>query len=158
MSEDLRLDLIGDDELLAAFRELEYKTQHRALKRIVSNAANIYVKAAKRQVPIRKTRLQPTPGTTWRPPGTSRKAIMKKMGRSRRTATVFVGPRTGPRADPKSAWYLKFPEYGTSKMQPFAWFRIAYASNKDKVERNMMKSMRTIIERTWAKKVKKGIM
>jgi HK97 gp10 family phage protein len=147
---DVDIQIMGMEQMQAALKELDYKTQHRFIKRVVNDAANIYVKAAKRQVPVRRTKLMPT-GENWHPPGTSKKSIMKKAGKSRRTATVFVGPRGGPRRDPRSAWYLKFPEYGTVKMAPMAWFRIAYAANKQAVEDNMIHSMRKIITRIWNK-------
>ena len=161
MSNDLDLNLIGDEELLKALQQLEYKTQHKYIKRIVSDASNIYVKAAKKQVPVRRTKLYPPPVSPgkkrrpWHPPGTGKKNIIKKAGRSKRTATYFVGPRTGTGDRRKDAWYLKFPEYGTKKMPGRFWFRIAYAANKDRVEDNMIKSARKVITRTWNRHVKK---
>jgi HK97 gp10 family phage protein len=154
---DVDINLLGDDELLAALRELDQKTQLRYLKRVVSDSANIYVKAARRQVPVRRTKLVPPPvkpgkkRSLWHPPGTGKKSIGKKMGRSKRTATVFVGPRTGTGDKRKDGWYLKFPEYGTKKLSPHFWFRIAYGANKDKVEQNQAQSIRKILTKVWNK-------
>lgn len=165
--------LLGDEELLAALKELDYKTQHKFLKKVVSDSANIYVKAARRRVPIRTTKLYPPSVTRqlhptlgrsgkkrarWHPPGAGRKSISKKAGKSKRVATVFVGPRTNTGDKKTDGWYLKFGEYGTGSRPGHFWFRIAYATNKNKVEKNMIVSVRKIIERAWAKKVKRGTL
>lgn len=144
------ITLVGDKELLEVLRQLEYKTQHRILKRVVSDSANIYVKAARRAIPVRSDKTQRT-GTKWHPPGAGRKSIGKKMGRSRRVATVFVGPRTNTGNYGTDGWYLKFPEYGTKKMGPRGWLQTAYATNKQAVENNMINSLRKIINKVWAK-------
>ena len=147
---DVDIKLIGDEELLKAFRELDYKTQHRRLKQVVSNAANIYVKAARKGIPTRQTKPLPT-GKKWHPPGTGRKSMMKKMGKSRRNATVFVGPRTNTGNPQTDAWYLKFWEYGTKHLPPSLRIQSAYLANKKRVEDSMYNSMRVIITRVWNK-------
>ena len=154
MTNDASIDLIGDEELLKILHELDVKSQHRILKRVVSDSANIYVKAVKRGIPTRETKLQPS-GKRWHPSGTGKRSIMKKMGRSRRTATVFVGPRTGTGNPHTDAWYLKFWEYGTKKMAPNLRITAAYHANKSKVEDNMYNSIRKIFSRVIAKNAKR---
>lgn len=161
MTNDVDIALIGDKELLKILRELDAKTQQKYLKRVVSDSATIYVKAARKQIPVRRTKLVPPSvmagkkRSKWHPPGTGKKAVFKKMGKSKRTATVFVGPRTGTGDRRTDAWYLKFPEYGTKKLSPRFWFRIAYGANKDKVEANQMQSVRKIITKAWNKYAKR---
>ena len=43
MSNDptIGLELVGDEELLAAFHELDVKTQHKRLHQVLTHAANI---------------------------------------------------------------------------------------------------------------------
>jgi len=147
---DVDLTLLGDDELQAILKGLDEKTQQKFLKKVVSDVANIYVKAAKRRVPIRTTKLTPPLASRkhgWHPPGAGRASIGKKMGRSKRNATVFVGPRTGSGDKSRDGWYLRFPEKGTRGQAGHFWFRIAYASNMQRVEKAMADSMRKILGR-----------
>jgi HK97 gp10 family phage protein len=122
MTNDVDIDLLGDE-------------------------ANIYKKAASRAIPIRKTKKEPS-GAKWHPPGAGKKSIMKKMGRNRRNATVFVGPRTKTGDYQTDAWYLKFWEYGTKYLPPNLRIQASYAANKQKVEQNMYHSIRKIFTRT----------
>jgi len=147
---DVDIELIGDEELLAVLKDLDYKTQHRFLKRIVSDSANIHVKAARRAIPVRRTKLTAS-GQKWHPPGAGKKSIGKKMGKSRRTATVFVGPRTNTGSYHNDGWFLKFWEYGTKNSPPNMGITAAYHANKQAVEDNMINSVRKIITRTWNK-------
>ncbi len=144
------LDLIGDEELLNILSELDVKTQHKYLKRVVSNAANIYTKAAERVIPKRTSKKKPS-GKKWHPPGAGKKGIMKKMGKSRKTATVFVGPRTGTGNYETDTWYLKFWEFGTKNLAPSFRITSTYATNKERVEANMYRSIRTIFTRVMNK-------
>ena len=147
---DMNLELIGDDELLAALREMDYKTQHKFLKRTLNKSADIYKNAVKRAIPKRTTKLQPS-GVKWHPPGAGIKSVGKKMGKSKRVATVFVGPRTRTGDYATDGWYLKFWEYGTKYRPPEMKITAAYASRQQEVENSMMSSLRTIISRAWNK-------
>lgn len=158
---DVDLKLIGDDELLRILRGLENKTQHRILKKVVSNAANIYVKGAKGVIPRRTTNLTPPSVTMgkkrkpWHPPGTGKKSPIKKAGKSKRSATYFVGPKTGTGDRRTDAWYLRFWEEGTKYLTGTHAIKGSYETNTQSVENNMFRAMRTIMEREikkWAKR------
>lgn len=160
---DVDIKLVGDEELLRAFRELDYRTQHGRLKQVISNAANIYVKAARQVIPIRTTKVAPPSSgarrraremgvqTKWHPPGLGKRSIMKKVGKSKKSATYFVGPRTGTNDYRTDAFYLKFWELGTRKKTPANRIIPAYEQNTKNVENDMYNSMRVIIERAWNK-------
>jgi HK97 gp10 family phage protein len=150
MMNDVDIKLVGDNELLSVLKELDYKTQQRVLKRVVSDAANIYVKAIKAVIPVRRT-TRVASGEKWHPPGTGKKSPYKKMGKSKSVATVFVGPRTRTGDYSTDAWYLRFWEYGTKHSPPHMRIQATYAANKERVESNMMNSIRTIITKIWNK-------
>ena len=79
MTTDLDLKLVGDDELLAALRGLDYKTQHKQLKRILRDTSQKTVVKRLRQNSPKSSRLKKSFGTV--------------TGKSRSVATVFAGPR-----------------------------------------------------------------
>lgn len=118
MSNDLDLELIGDKELLKAFNSLEVKTQHRRLHQVLNKAANIPKKAQRQVIPIRTEKQAPPSSATrakrrargglnkWHPPGLGKRSIMKKRGRSKSVATLFVGPRTKTGSYKTDAYYL----------------------------------------------------
>lgn len=161
MTNDVNLDLVGDKELLKIISALEVKTQHKVLKKVVSDAANVYVKEAKSVIPRRTTKLYPPPvrpGRTrgsWHPPGTGKKSPMKKVGKSKKSATYFVGPRTGTGDRRTDAWYLKFWEHGSSKMTGAHKLIAAYKRKTEKATDVMFKSMRKIMEREIKKYAKR---
>ena len=160
---DFSLDLIGDEELLAALRELDYKTQHKQLKKVVSDAANVLIKPTRAAIPIRRTNLTPynTAHTTesgvaktsrgyvnkWHKPGTGRRSITKKAGRSKRNAVYFVGPRTNTNNYDTDGFYLKYWEFGTKRMTGRHGIVSAYRANLSRVEANMATSLRRVWER-----------
>ena len=154
------MKLLGDRELLKILKGLDKKTGYKITKRVLSDSANIYVKAAKANVPVRRTKLVPPPVKPgkkrgqWHPPGTGKKSPTKKMGRNRKSPTIFVGPRTGGDRR-KDAWYLKFWERGTSKMSGRWGFKRAYVQNEKKVENNIFNSMRKIFEKEIHKHAKR---
>ena len=55
MSDDLSLELVGDEELLKAFNDLDFKTQHKRLHQVLNHAANIPAKAMRQAIPARRT-------------------------------------------------------------------------------------------------------
>ena len=158
---DVDIKLIGDQELLKIIRGLDRQTQHKVLKKVVSNAALVYVKGAKRAIPRRTTKLFPpsvSPGKKrkpWHPPGTGKKSPFKKMGKSKRSVTYFVGPRTGTGDRRTDAWYLKFWEEGTRKLPGSHAIRRSYETNEKKVENVMFNSMRNIMVREIKKYAKR---
>jgi len=164
MSEDLKLELIGDKEILAAFRELDYKTQHRRLHSVLNNAANIPAKAARRVIPVRTEKLYPPSSASrarrrkagklnkWHPPGLGKKSIMKKKGTSISVPTVFVGPRVGTGSYKTDAYYLKIWDlYSPGRRTIISALEASMVS----AQQDIYKSMRTIIQRAWNSKVKK---
>ena len=151
---DIKIELIGDEELQRCLFELNYKTQHKYLKRILNHAANVPLKAARSEVPKRKTNLErPTPtqahplrGQKWHPPGLgqSRKSWLKKRGRSKKTATVFVGPRWTPGRYETDTFYLWFWE----NVNPGAErIKGAYEQSMRDADRIITNSIRTIFTR-----------
>ena len=105
MTNDLDIELVGDKDLLKLFGELDVKTQHKRLHQVLNHAANIPKKAVTQAIPIRTEKLYPPSSASrarrsakgqlnkWHPPGLGHKSIMKKRGKSKRNATLFVrGP------------------------------------------------------------------
>jgi len=147
MSKDVDLKLVGDKEILAAFRALDAKTQHRQLHKVLNHAANIPKKAQRQAIPVRKTKLKPT-GEKWHPPGTGRKSTIKKRGRSRKNAVLFVGPKTRTGSYKTDAFYLKFWDlYNPGK-------RILTRATERTLkptEKQIFNSMRVVLQRAWNK-------
>ena len=161
---DVDITLIGDEELLKIIIGLDRQTQHRDLKKVVSNAANVYVKGAKKVIPRRTTKLVPPSLTQgglkrskrkWHPPGTGKKSPFKKMGKSKRNVTYFVGPKTGTGDRRTDAWYLRFWEKGTRKLAGSFAIQRSYETNDKKVENLMFNSMRNIMVREIKKYAKR---
>jgi hypothetical protein len=146
MSNDIDIKLLGDQELMNVLTGLEYKTQQRVLKKIVNDAANVLVKPTKAVIPTRRTKIQPS-GQKWHPPGAGRKSIGKKMGRSSRSAVVFVGPRTNTNNYHTDGWYLRFWEKGTKKWMGTNAIISVYRSRLKDVENHMVVSLRKIFMR-----------
>lgn len=116
---DVDIELIGDEELLAAFRELDFRTQHKRLHSVLNHAANIPKKAIRQAIPVRSEKMTPPSSASrarrsskgqlnkWHPPGMGRSSVMKKRGKSKRSATLFVGPRTKTGSYKTDAYYLR---------------------------------------------------
>ena len=156
----VKLELIGDEELLRAFRELDVKTQHKRLHQVLNHAANIPAKAQRQAIPVRKEKLIPPSSASrarrrtkgqlnkWHPPGLGRKSIMKKRGTSKSTATLFVGPRTKTGSYKTDAYYLWiWDRYNPGQG------RITRASEWSimPTEQSIYNSMRTIVTRAFKK-------
>jgi len=169
------IKLVGDNELSAALRSLDYATQQRALKAILRDAGNnTIVKALKAITPVRTGKLQKSMGVV--------------SGRNRRRATVFVGPRmshiqTARGREGYSGWVANILENAkdhdrvplkAKSFKPFSGtgagpeffkkvgpirkrihFSYAIESNIKNAEVHIIKSTRKVIERTWNRKVKK---
>lgn len=81
MTNDIDIKLVGDNELAQVIRNLDYATQHKILKAILRNAGTKeIIPYVKRATPVGKT-------------GNLRRSIGNVTGKSKRNATVFVGPR-----------------------------------------------------------------
>jgi len=166
---DVNIKLVGDVELLAALKDLDYKTQHRFLKRVLNDAANkTIVKNLKQVTPVRTGNLKRSMGVV--------------QGKSRRTATVFAGPRSSRIRDkaqysgyvanilenakpgrryPKKGTALKMGDKFFTSVGPITKktnFKATIQGSLRQAEEHMTKSIRTIIERTWNSKVKKGLV
>jgi hypothetical protein len=160
MSKDVNIDLVGDDELLRVFRELNKKVQKPLLKRIVGDASQkTLVSPLKREIPKRTTNLVNTGrNARWHPPGLGKKSITKKIGKSKKSVVYFVGPG-GPVGDYKrDPFYLKWFEYGAYGKNRTLTFLNFYKRNINTTERHLEKSLRTIIGRIMKKARKKGIV
>jgi len=166
MTNDFDIDLVGDKELFAVLNGLDYKVQHKFLKKVVSDAAQVLVKPTKAVIPTRKTGLSQSISAhkkrvsagkkeTWHPPGTGRKSIGKKAGKSTRNAVSFVGPRTNTGNYNTDGYYLKWWERGTKFRAGSRRIEGAYRANLRAVENNMVKSLRKIMVREMKKARKK---
>jgi len=162
MMSDIDIKLLGANDLRKIFKGLDQKTSNKVLKRVLSDAANPLVKAARQNIPVRRTKIAPHGAglkkrggrRQWHPAGLGKKSPTKKMGNSP-TATVFVGPRAGVKGTRTDTYYLRFWEEGTKKM-PGRWgFRRAYNENKMRVERDIAKSIGKILEREINKHAKR---
>lgn len=151
MMNDVDIKLVGDKELLLAFRELDNKTQHKRLHQVLSNVGNIPQKAMKAVIPIRKDKRNQI-GEKWHPPGAGKKSITKKRGRSRQSAVLFIGPRTRTGNYETDAYYLKFWEYFRPGRKLVTH---AIEQSKPRTQMEIYNSMRTIVIRAWNKYVKR---
>jgi len=166
MSNDptIGLELVGDEELLAAFNELDFKTQHKRLHQVLSNAANIPAKAMRQAIPRRTEKLAPPSSSSrarrsskgqlnkWHPPGLGKRSVMRKRGKSKKSAVLFVGLRTRTGSYKTDAYYLRIWDlYNPGKkgiVSARDWATLP-------TQQSIYNSMRTIITRAWNKKVKK---
>jgi len=148
MMSDVDIELVGDQELSRVFASLDYKLQQKSLKKVVGNVAQGFVAPLKREMPIRKTALTPG-GHKWHPPGLGRRSIGKKVGRSKKSAVYFLGPK-GPRGDyMKDPFYLKFWEYGQGNSR--LTINRFFESNLTNMEAKLSRSIRIIMEREMKK-------
>lgn len=148
---DVDIKLIGDEEVLRAFRELGIKTQHKRLHQVLNHAANIPKKAMSQAIPIRSTKQNPS-GQKWHPAGTGRKSIMKKRGKSKRNAVLFVGPRTSTGNYKTDAFYLEIWDlYNPGKRN----LTRAGEASLPRTQKEVFNSMRTILQRAWNKYAKR---
>jgi hypothetical protein len=165
MTNDVDIKLLGDEQLMQAFNNLEYKVSHKVLKKTVNDTARkVFVPPMRKAHPYRQIQ----------------KSIGVKQGRSRRVAAAFAGPRMIPRrfqtdkqkaSGNYSGWLAQIVEYNkgakrsTSKgynrgimpLQGRGRMRTTLKRNLIPAERHVMKSLRTIIEREWKRAVKKGL-
>lgn len=159
------ITLIGDTELLAALKELDYKTQQKYLKRILNDTAQkTFVKELRRASPVRT--------------GNLKRSMGKKTGKSRRVATVFAGPRMSHKREKSqySGWVANIldnakPGRRYPKNKKAMTINGGFAKSVGPItkktnfkgviirtlkpaERHIAKSVRTIIERTVRKHVR----
>ncbi len=162
---DLSLELVGDEELLAAFRELDFRTQHKRLHQVLSDAAKIPKKAMRQAIPARRSEKLVPPSSSsrarrrsagqinkWHPPGLGKKSIMQKRGKSKKSAVLFVGIRSRTGNYKTDAFYLRIWDlYNPGKRGIVS----AREWSVTPTQQAIFTSMRTIITRAWNKKVKK---
>jgi hypothetical protein len=147
MMNDVDLKLIGDKELLAAFRDLDHKTQHKRLHQVLNHVANIPKKAIAAAIPIRNTKISPT-GKKWHPPGLAKRSVIKKRGRSKKNAVLFVGPRAKTGDYKTDAYYIRIWDlYSPGKRSVVAAREGAIRSTQN----NIYNSMRAVILKAWNK-------
>ncbi len=167
MSKDVDISMVGDKELQSMIKELDYRTQHALLKRILRDTSTkTYVKELRNASPVKS--------------GNLRRSFGNVTGKSRRVATIFAGPRMGgshkgyvaniieynkgevryPKEDRKGNKKKKRPSTplgvrvhsGVMPKRPF--IRKTLERITPIAERHLVKSVRTIIQRTankWAK-------
>jgi hypothetical protein len=163
---DVDIKLIGDKELIEALRELDFKTQHRFLKGLLTDSANkTIVKNLRQASPVRT--------------GNLRRSMGVIQGKSKKTATVFAGPRMSSRRDkseysgwvanilenakpgrryPKNGVAMKIGDNFVKSVGPITKktnFKATINNSLKQAEDHLMKSVRTVIERAWNRKVKK---
>lgn len=176
------IKLVGDEELNQVLTNLDYKTQHKVLKRVVNDAAQkTIVKAVKAAAPVGKG----VKGTQFSSIGTGnlKRSIGTVSGKSKRSAVVFAGPRTKSKYQKRTSTNMGFVaniiEHGKNKRRvpttakalstpwgprksvkgiparPFVKPNIL--SQLKPAENHIFKSIRTIMEREMKKARKNGI-
>lgn len=81
MTSDIKINLVGDEELLQILNGLDYRTQQIELKKVLRDTATkTFVKQLRREAPKGRT-------------GNLRRSMGHVTGKSRKVATVFAGPR-----------------------------------------------------------------
>lgn len=163
------IELVGDKELLAALADMDQKTQITRQRQILKESAKVLIKEEKLNIPRRKPGSKPRRGNSakqrfkwyaWHPRGTAKRNVIQTPGRSRRTATIFVGPRDGGdvRDPAKDAFYFKWVNEGTKKLQGSHVIERSFYNVKHLIVDSEAKALRQVLERSWARKVKKGIV
>jgi hypothetical protein len=147
MTNDIDIKLIGDKEILAAFRELDSATQYKRLHQVLNQAGNIPAKAMRAVIPVRKEKLNPT-GVKWHPPGLGKKSVIKKRGRSKKSPTLFVGLKTKTGDYRTDAFYLRIWDLYNPGNKTIVRARDQASLQ---AQQTIFSSMRKIIERAWAK-------
>jgi len=178
MTNDIDIKLIGDKELMQALQSLDYATQQKTLKAILTNASTKAVKPLiKRATPVGQT-------------GNLRKSIGNVRGKSKSVATLFVGPRmshkrTAEGKEGYRGWVANILENAKGKdrtpekakaFKPFSggtggpeFFKKvgpirkrthltwAVKASLKPAEVYITKATRTVLERAWKKKTKTGL-
>lgn len=148
---DIDVKLIGDKELMKVLAGLEFKLQQKTLKKVVGNAAQTLVRPLRNEIPKRTTGLVQGKNSKWHPSGLGKKSIGKKVGRSKRSAVYFVGPK-GPKGDYlRDPWYLKFWEFGAYGKNRNMKITRFFERNLKNTGAMMIKSIRVIMEREMKK-------
>ena len=174
MSNDVDIKLVGDNELIEALRALDYATQQRELKKILKDSGNqTIVKALQRASPVRTGTLRRSMGTIM---GKSRSKATVFVGprmshtKTRQgsdqysgwVANILENAKPGRRYPEKSKAFKPF--FGSASGPGFVksvgpirnrtHFTYAITSNLMAAELHITKSVRTVITRTWNRKVK----
>lgn len=147
----------GLEELRRAFRELPAELQKRELAAAVSQGAKVIRDDAAARAPVLKT---PDPRRT---AGLLRRMIRATRGvRNGSEASAFVSVRRLSRAawqkfkraagnlgavNPNDAFYWRFVEFGTSKVQAQPFLRPAFDSKKMVAAEKIKTALRESIER-----------
>jgi len=133
-----KLELTGDEKLMAKLETLERSTQKAAVRPAADYAWTPVNKAAKRKAPVDT--------------GALKRSIGKKAKTYSTTGVVWVGVgarvgedyvRTDDKGNKRKPWkYLHLVEWGTADQQPQPFLRPAFDENKDEAERRL-------ISKTW---------
>jgi hypothetical protein len=159
MTNDVNIQLMGAEELLKVLSNLEYKTQHKTLKKITRDiGTKVFKPGLKKAHPYQQIQ----------------KSIGVKTGRSTRVAAAFVGPRMKPyrfqtekqkQSGTHSGWLAQIVEfnkgvnrktakgYNRGVMAKVGTGRMLASMKRDlpRAEKHFIKSVKTIIEREWKK-------
>ena len=153
----LNIKWVGDEDLLKTLQNLDFKLQHKTLKKIVANTAQkIVVRQLRADTPKRNT-------------GNLKRSIGKISGKSKRSAVYFVGPRMSHRGggvqrsggSRYSGWLANIIEHnkgGVRKTKKGAtrgimpntykgWIARSYAKSLPIAGPYLTTSIRTIMER-----------
>lgn len=176
---DININLVGDQELMNALTSLEYKTQHKFLKRIVKDTATKTIaKALKQASPSQSGNLKRSMGAV--------------SGKSKKSAFAFAGPRMAgrfqkqtstnagwianiiehnkgqkryPKPDPRGR-HVKRPKtpHGVRKHSGImptthkGYIRRTILGTLRQAEGHLLRSVKTVILRDWNSKVRKGLI
>lgn len=113
------LKITGLTELKTVYRDLPDNLKRRTLRRAARQAANVFLKDARRRAPLRTS---PIRGKYKRPPGTLRKSLIVKSARELNTGTTIgfivtalrgkAYQATGKKATNKDAFYARWVHEG----------------------------------------------
>ena len=153
MTNDVNIQLLGAEELLRVLANLEYKTQHKTLKKITNDVARKVFLPDLREA---------------HPYDIIRKSMGVKSGRSRKNAVSFVGPRMGGTRKQLATggyggWLANIVEYNkrTDRKTKKGYSRgmmpikgkgrilAGYKRNMGKAEKYFTTSVRAIIQKEW---------
>ena len=153
-NKEIDIQVLGVEELMKVLTNLEYKTQHKTLKKITNDVArNVFLP------PLRNAH----------PYQVIKDSMGVKSGKSKRNAVSFVGPRMGGTKKQLSEGkghvgylaniveYNKYQDRKTKKgasrgrtpLKGRAGIRIAYKRNMSKAEAYFTVAIRKIIQREW---------
>lgn len=148
MSDQVRIQLSGDRDIVGAFKDLRAYVKKNALRRAVREAARIMQSLIEDLAPVRTGKLRSNIATRIR--------VTRETIRGR----VIIFTR-GKAEDPRNAFYWRFLERGwrtlRGAIKRFPFVEVAYEGRKQQAAQQVIDEMDKAIKRAEAKAKRVGV-